>query len=161
MTLAAGGTGRDARGAEGPPPSRKDTETAARSTAEGNSAIQAVRGGDRRRAEEHATRAITLAEEIEAEPIRRKEYAVLAMLLVDLGFHERGLDLAMRAVQLDHKLGDVDLLAEDLLSYGNALSRLGRIREAVEVFGQVKDLAGPWQVRQSRPRRRPTSPSST
>lgn len=104
-------------------------------------ALMHLQRRDPRRAGYFFTRAAYFAEEIEDPLLRRNEYGPLAEVLIRAGLGEMGLRLAEEAIRLDHELKDTRRLVSDLLSYGNALGRMGRHEKALGVFRQALDIS--------------------
>ncbi|HZO09377.1 MAG TPA: hypothetical protein VFC77_08365 [Myxococcota bacterium] len=106
-------------------------------------ANQGIAAGNARRTDVAAQRfhkALELTAKIEDAHARRDEVAALAGLFENYRVFDLALQAAEDAVELDRELGLKNLMAQDLLSVGNAHLGMDNVAKAEQLYQQALDV---------------------
>ncbi len=113
-----------------------------------NHGIAALKRRQTAEASQHFTKALDRAEDLQDPRTRRDELSALATLFEQYSFPDLSLTAAEETVDLDRTLGLDDLMAQDLLTVGNAHLNMentakaeAAYREAMAIFVAQNDFA--------------------
>jgi tetratricopeptide (TPR) repeat protein len=116
--------------------------------AEASRGIEAVRRSRTDVAAVHFDNALSQAQNIKEDRVRRDEMASLAALFDQAGFYDLGSSAAEDSIELDRTLGLEGLAAQDLLELGNAHIGMENtakaeqcFRDALAIFLEQKEFA--------------------
>ena len=102
--------------------------------------VEALKRGDKDTASNHFWNALDFLGDVQDDRVRRDKVGSLALYYVDQGLFDLAVMGAREAIALDKKLGETRLLAEDIVTLGNANMNLGKMDEASENYRDALQL---------------------